>query len=126
MKDLQYYLNLPYKIEIKKIPDEEGGGWGAFMPEFDKVALFFWGGGDGDTLDEALKDLKEAFECTLETLLQEGLNIPEPSKNKDLAKNPAITLKESLVKEIDEKALELGISRSALIALAAKKYIKEL
>ena len=27
MKDLQYYLNLPYKIEIKKIPDKEGGGW---------------------------------------------------------------------------------------------------
>ena len=58
MKDLQYYLNLPYKIEIKKIPDKEGGGWGAFMPEFDKVALLW---GDGDTPDEALKDLRDAF-----------------------------------------------------------------
>ena len=40
MKNLDYYLNLPYKIELKKIPEKEGGGYGAFMPEFNGVAFF--------------------------------------------------------------------------------------
>lgn len=40
MKNLEYYLNLPYKIELKKIPLDEGGGWAAFMPELNSVSFF--------------------------------------------------------------------------------------
>ena len=59
-KDLDYYLNLPYKIELKKIPQSEGGGWGAFMPEFNGVAFFY---GDGESKNEALDELDVAFRC---------------------------------------------------------------
>jgi len=41
MKNLDYYLNLPYKIELKKIPQNQGGGWGAFMPELNNIAFFY-------------------------------------------------------------------------------------
>ena len=36
-----------------------------------------------------------------------------------------ITMKENLVKEIDKVAKEMGVSRSAFLALAAAKMIKE-
>ena len=43
-KDIDYYLNLPYKIELNQIPQSEGGGFCARMPEFEGVAFFY---GDG-------------------------------------------------------------------------------
>lgn len=36
-----------------------------------------------------------------------------------------ITMKENLVKQIDKVAKEMGVSRSAFLALAAAKMIKE-
>ena len=29
MKDLAYYMSLPYEIKVKKLSKEEGGGFGA-------------------------------------------------------------------------------------------------
>jgi hypothetical protein len=37
-KELEYYLSLPYQIEVKVIPDEEGGG---FMQDF--LNSVYWG-----------------------------------------------------------------------------------
>ena len=36
-----------------------------------------------------------------------------------------VTMKENLVKQIDKAAKEMGVSRSAFLALAAAKMIKE-
>ena len=127
MKDLNYYLNLPYTIEVKKIPDDEGGGYAAFMPDFLAAKATFWG--DGDTPAQAIDDLKLAFEATLEAMLENGAYIPEPKQEQniaDKAKNVTITLKESVINEIDAAASSLGISRSALIAIGTKAYIKGL
>lgn len=119
-KDLEYYKNLPYKIELKRIPNDEGGGYCAMMPEFKGVALFY---GDGDDEIEAINDLKSAFVSTLEGLLKENLYIPEPMQDGE-SKNLAITLKGSLIDEIDFYAKKLSISRSAFLEICAKNYIK--
>lgn len=130
-KDLDYYLNLPYEIVVRKNPENEGGGYGAFIPLFKKIAFFF---GDGDSPEEALKDLKEAFSATLESMIEDGDYIPEPDPAKSLI-NPDpksekairlnITLPERLVEIIDKKAKELCLNRSALIAhLARNAYLE--
>lgn len=46
MKNLEYYLNLPHKIELKKIPLNEGGGWGLLLCQNLIVFRFFYGDGD--------------------------------------------------------------------------------
>ncbi|MCW1525136.1 type II toxin-antitoxin system HicB family antitoxin [Campylobacter jejuni] len=51
--------------------------------------------------------------------------IPEPIQ-KDKSKNLAITLKNSLVDEIDFYSKKMGLSRSAFLAVSAKTYIKTL
>lgn len=97
-KDLDYYLNLPYKIELKKIPQSEGGGWGAFMPEFNGTAFFY---GDGESKNEALDELDVAFRAALETLIESGAMIPEPvSEEKRVRVN--VNLPKSLLDSIDK------------------------
>ncbi|MGB2552386.1 type II toxin-antitoxin system HicB family antitoxin [Campylobacter sp. MOP51] len=97
-KDINYYLNLPYKIQLKRIPESEGGGWGAFMPEFNGTAFFY---GDGESKAEALDELEIAFKTTLETLLESGAIIPEPiSEEKRVRVN--VNLPKSLLEAIDK------------------------
>ena len=73
-KDLGYYLNLPYRIEIQQIPEEEGGGFMARLPLFGELGIL----GDGDTEAEALADLEETKRCRFKVYLAEGRQIPEP------------------------------------------------
>lgn len=98
MKNLNYYLNLPYKIEINKIPDSEGGGYCAMMPDFKGVALFY---GDGATKKEALDELEAAFKLTLETLIENNSYIPLPT-SEDANVRINITLPKSLIEAIDK------------------------
>ena len=119
MKDLAYYMSLPYEIKVKKLSKEEGGGFGAQMPIFKPFALFF---GQGESKAEAIKDLWQAFAAHVEDALKHGNFIPEPTK--PLSKNYAITMKTNIMEQIDKEASRLGISRSALIAAGMQDYIK--
>ncbi len=69
-KTLEYYLSLPYIIEL--IPDEDGV-WFAHIPLLKGCMT------QGDSRDEALHMLDEAKALWLETALEEGIPIPEPS-----------------------------------------------
>lgn len=78
-KDLNYYLSLPYTIEVVPIPEEEGGGYSAQLPELGKFAIV----GDGDTPEEAIKDLNELKKARFKSYLEKGLNIPEPRESRE-------------------------------------------
>ena len=78
-KDLEYYLNLPYKIEIEPIPEEEGGGYLARLPLFGRMGIT----GDGETIEEALSDLKDFKKRNFEHYLKEGREIPEPEEHEE-------------------------------------------
>ncbi len=73
-KDLKYYLNLPYQIDIQTIPEEEGGGYMARLPQFGELGII----GDGDTETEALADLEQTKRRRFEAYLAQGRQIPEP------------------------------------------------
>ena len=96
----------------------------------------------GETLDEALRNAREALGLHIQGLNEDGDRIPEPSSleavlrestNRDAvpclvqfprAKGKAvrinITVEENLLEEIDDTAASVGISRSAFIAEAAR------
>jgi len=67
-KDLAYYLGLPFRIEI----EEEDGAYFARHPDLPGCA------GDGETADEAIRDLKNAREIWTKARLDLGLDVPEP------------------------------------------------
>lgn len=74
-KDLNYYMNLPYRVEIEIIEDNEGGGIALSMPELGRCAVT----GYGDTLDDARRSLREVQEDVISRWLKKGLSIPEPA-----------------------------------------------
>lgn len=73
-KDKEYYLNLPYKLVVIKMPNDEiySGQFEAYYAEYPTVI------GVGKTRNEALTKLDEAFECMIEDLLSVGDEIIEP------------------------------------------------
>ncbi|NYH17652.1 type II toxin-antitoxin system HicB family antitoxin [Paraburkholderia bryophila] len=99
----------------------------------------------GDTLEEAFANAKLAVESHLDTLLDEGLPVPQPLKLSEHQRNPDyagfmwgfvttrnipalkkavrinISLPEVLVQDIDIYAQTRGLSRSAFLALAAER-----
>jgi len=68
-KDLAYYMELPYNIIIRKDPY---GGYFAKIEELEGCMT------QGETYEEALKNIREAMELWLENALEDGDIIPEP------------------------------------------------
>lgn len=69
-KTLEYYLSLPYTIELT--PDEDGV-WFASIPVLKGCMT------QGDSREDALVMIDEAKALWLETALEEDIPIPEPT-----------------------------------------------
>lgn len=69
IKDLKYYLSLPYAIEL--IPDEDGY-WFARIPLLEGCMT------NGESREDALAMIDDAKRLWLETALEVGKSIPEP------------------------------------------------
>ena len=67
MSKLQY----PFKISI--LPPEEGGGYLIEFPDLPGCIS------DGETIDEAITNGKDAMFCWIETSKQYGDEVPQPS-----------------------------------------------
>ncbi len=68
-KDLAYYLNLRYTMEIK---EGASGGYFATHPELDGCMA------EGATLDEVVSNLADSRELWIEARLSSGYPVPEP------------------------------------------------
>ncbi len=75
-KNIEYYMKLNYPIEIKKIADNEGGGYLASIPQLGKNAFV----ADGKTIDEAIGNLEAVKEFLFKDYLAKGISIPEPQE----------------------------------------------
>lgn len=73
IKDLEYYLSLPYTIELT--PDEDGF-WFAEIPLLDGCIT------NGNSREDALLMIDDAKVAWLTTALDLGMTIPEPETEK--------------------------------------------
>lgn len=108
MKDLNYYLNLNYEIRIRQLSEEEGGGWLAEIPLLSGCMS------DGETVEEAIKNLNDAKKCWIEASLELGRSIPEPVAD-DFSGQLRVRMPKSLHKVLSERAKEENISLNQLI-----------
>lgn len=69
---VQYYLSLPYKIELLPLTEADGGGYLAMIPLLEGCQS------DGKTPDEAIQNLREAQEAWVSSALKHGDPIPTP------------------------------------------------
>lgn len=73
-KDLAYYMRLPYPVVVEEIPPAEGGGFAVRIPLLGPMTAV----ADGETIDEAYRNLKEVTQAVISNALKRGIQIPEP------------------------------------------------
>ena len=72
MKNLEYYMALPYRLEI--IPDSIEGGYGARYPELPGCITC------ANTMEKVITNAQDAKREWLVAALEDGMPIPEPQQ----------------------------------------------
>ncbi|MDI9370593.1 MAG: toxin-antitoxin system HicB family antitoxin [Synergistaceae bacterium] len=119
MKNLDYYMSLPYVTEVTELSEEDGGGVVLCHPELGRLSTNAW----GETYEEARGMLIEIKRGVFERCLADNLPIPEP-KSEDLQKYSGrilLRMPRSLHKAVAEAAEEEGQSINAYIVGALLK-----
>ncbi len=114
-KEVEYYMNLPYTVEIIKYPD---GGFFARIKELEGCMT------EADTIEEAYEMIEDARRVWLETALEEGIEIPLPESMREGKYSGRILLRlpRSLHRKLAESARREGISlNSYIVSLLAEK-----
>lgn len=73
-KDIKYYMNLNYAVEIRKLTEDQGGGYNASIPQLGRYTFQ----ADGESVEEVLNNLEIIKEELFELFLSRGTKIPEP------------------------------------------------
>jgi antitoxin HicB len=107
-KDIKYYLGLNYDIKIRRLAEEEGGGWVGEIPLLPGCMS------DGETVEELVANVNDAKKCWLETCLETGRPIPEPQEE-SYSGQLRVRLPKSLHKALTEKAREENTSLNQYI-----------
>jgi len=117
-KTKDYYLALPYIIEVTPIKPEDGGGYSACIPMLGRYTCV----GDGETYEEAIRDLKINQASLIDRMLSEGNEIPEPIEQRTAIKTFLLRLPADLYGQIMETAKKEGVSINRYIRDILAKY----
>lgn len=111
-KDVEYYMNLPYAIEIRKIAPEDGGGIFATIPMLKGCMS------DGETIAEAYANLQEAQREWLTDMLELNRAIPEPGNAEEYSGHFLVRLPKSLHRLLAERSQQEGVSLNQYVTTA--------
>jgi predicted HicB family RNase H-like nuclease len=112
-KDIEYFLSLPYRIEIDPIPAVEGGGYEASVPELGRYAVC----AEGDTIAEALHNLEGVKRERLAAYIEEGLPIPEPERDAEAYSGKfVVRIPKYLHRDLSLTARDNNVSLNQLVA----------
>ncbi len=112
MKNLEYFMKLPYRIEIQPIPEKKGGGYEASIPQLGKSSVR----ADGETVEEALNGLQAVKQERLASYLEEGLLIPEPDPDEeDYSGKFVVRIPKSLHRELSQRAKQNNVSLNQFV-----------
>lgn len=100
MKNIDYYMKLPYRIIIKPSVEE---GYVAYIQELEGCIT------QAETLTEIASMIEDAKQCWLESALEDGVEIPEPDSEQYSGKFN-LRLPPSLHKELVNKAKDEKVS----------------
>lgn len=110
-KDLEFYLKQEYRICLHPLSEEEGGGWYAEIPDLPGCMS------DGESKEEALKNLEEAKRAWIFAMLERGKKVPLPQKEEEEEYSGRLTfrLSKSLHRELARMAKSEGVSLNQLL-----------
>jgi antitoxin HicB len=112
-KDLEYYVNLDYPVEIRKIPKRDGGGYLASIPQLGEKAFH----ADGRDVREALRNLRKVKRDLFAEYLKQGTRIPEPEPEPEsiFSGKFIVRIPSSLHRQLVERAQRENVSLNQLV-----------
>lgn len=114
MKDLNYYLSLPYTILLAR--DDEAT-WFARVLELPGCMT------EGDNIAEAAEMIQDAMTGWLEVALEDGATIPEPRSNEDYSGKFVVRVPKSLHHDLALAAEREGASLNQFINTALARAV---
>ena len=110
MKKLDYYMKLKYPTQITEIAAEDGGGYLVEIPLLKGCMS------DGETVAEALENIKEAKEEWFTYMLENNLPISEPADVSKYSGKFVVRIPKTLHKTISEQSKLEGLSLNQYVA----------
>ena len=104
MKNVEYYMNLPYNYIVQPITDESGSYFYARVLELDGCQS------TGETFEETYENLREAMEGWIETKLEGGFEVPLPVGYDDFSGKFVVRIPKSLHYRLTIEAEQEGVS----------------
>ena len=101
-KNLEYYMSLPYRLEI--IPDTVEDGFTASYPELPGCITF------ANTIEETFRNVLDAKREWIAAALEDGVPIPEPKDDTDYSGQFKLRMPKSLHRALAQHAKLEGIS----------------
>jgi predicted RNase H-like HicB family nuclease len=98
------YMDLPYNIVFRHVKDESGEYYFATVQELDGCMS------DGETIEEAAVNIREAMEGWIETKLEAGLSIPMPFDADKYSGRFNVRLPKTLHRKLAMEAEKEGVS----------------
>ena len=119
MKTLDYYMSLPYRIEI--LPDPHEGGYVVRYPDLPGCITV------SDTLNNVLKNAEDAKCAWLTAAIEDGIRIAEPGSLDDYSGQFKLRIPRSLHRSLAEHAKAEGTSMNqyCLYLLSRNDALKE-
>lgn len=93
---------MKYRVEVEFSPEDEG--YVATMPELPGCSAY------GDTLEDAVRELRVAAEAWLETARDLGRPIPEPDSLRPYSGKLVLRMPPELHRDLDRRATDAGVS----------------
>ena len=109
-KNLKYYMDLRYPTQITEISIEDGGGYMIEIPLLKGCMS------DGETIIEALENIKDAKMEWFTYMLENNLPIPEPIDVNKYSGKFVVRIPKSLHRTISEQSKMEGLSLNQYVA----------
>lgn len=113
-KNLEYYMSLPYTIEMIFDPEQ---AWFVRVKELPGCMS------QGDDPNDAIEMIKDAMRGWIDISLQDGDPIPEPAPDEDYSGKFVVRLPRSLHRQLAETAEREGVSLNQFINVALAQSV---
>ena len=98
-----------YPFEIRHLTKEEGGGFLISYPDFSECVS------DGETIEEAITNGKDALAATIDTLKEHGFPVPKPGSGGVASGKFVTRLPKTIHAQLSARAKAEGVSLNALV-----------
>jgi len=101
-QSLEYYLSLPYRVEI--VEDKNEGGFALYCPELPGCMTC------ADSVEDGYRQIKDAQRAWLEACIEDDMPIPEPTRMDDYSGQFKLRIPKSLHRLLAQRSSEEGVS----------------